>query len=95
MGAPITNRIIPPSRNSLANSQVYKNTIYSELNRSNGQLFINIERGIKNFPLPNLFPNQNLILGSSRSLGVTSRVSDPRSQRYDIFVELKRSEGVK
>jgi hypothetical protein len=90
LGAPITNRIIPPSSNSLANSQTFRNTVPTQLNPSNGQLFVDIERGIKNFPLPNLFPNQNLILGSSRSIGVTSAISDSRSQRYDIFVELKK-----
>ncbi|CDN09754.1 FIG00870646: hypothetical protein [Richelia intracellularis] len=95
LGAPITNRIIPPSRNSLANSQVYKNTTDSGLNPSNGRLFLDIERGIQNFPLPNLFPYQNLILGSSHSLGVTSKVRDSRSQRYDIFLELKRSQEAK
>ncbi|MDJ0795635.1 MAG: DUF3352 domain-containing protein [Calothrix sp. MO_167.B12] len=90
LGAPVTNRIIPSSRNSLANSQSFQNTVPSQPNPSNGQLFLDVERSITNFPLPNLFPNQKMILGATRSIGVTSAVSDSRSRRYDIFVEFKK-----
>jgi len=90
LGAPITNRIIPQSRNSLASSQSFQNTVPSQLNPSNGQLFVDIERGMKNFPLPNLFPNQNMIVGATRSIGITSAITDNRSTRYDIFVELRK-----
>ncbi|MDJ0677033.1 MAG: DUF3352 domain-containing protein [Calothrix sp. MO_167.B42] len=90
LGAPITNRILPQSQNSLASSQSFQNTVPSQLNPSNGQLFLDVERGMKNFPLPNLFPNQNMIVGATRSIGVTSAITDSRSMRYDIFVELRK-----
>lgn len=90
LGAPITNRIIPQSQNSLANSQSFQNTVPSQPNPSNAQLFVDVERGMKNFPLPNLIPNQNMILGATRSIGVKSAISDSRSQRYDIFLELRK-----
>ena len=90
LGAPITNRIIPQSQNSLASSQSFQNTVPSQSNPSNGQLFVDVERGMKNFPLPNLFPNQNMIVRATRSIGITSTITDSRSKRYDIFVELRK-----
>ena len=95
LGNPITNRIISLPHNSLANSQVYKNIVSSELTPISGELFIDIERGLRNFSLPNIFPNQNLLLDSSRLLGITSSIQDSHSQYYRIFVELKKSDDVR
>ena len=95
LGNPITNRIISPPHNSLANSQVYKNIVSPELTPSTGELFIDIERGLRNFSLPNIFPNQNLLLDSSRLLGITSRIQDSHSQYYRMFVELKKNDGLR
>lgn len=95
LGNPITNRIISPSHHSLANSRVYKNIVSPEPNLSSGQLFIDIERGLRHFSLPNIFPNQNLLLDSSRLLGITSRIQDSHSQYYRMFVELKKNDGLR
>jgi hypothetical protein len=45
---------------------------------------------VKNFPLPTLIPNQQTLLDATRSIGMTSAVSDSRSNIYDIFIALKK-----
>jgi Protein of unknown function (DUF3352) len=90
IGAPITEKIISQSGNSLANAAEFQKTVPSELNPTNGQFYLDVEGIQKNFPLPLLFPNQQVLLSSTRSIGMTSAVSDNRSARYDIFVSLKK-----
>jgi hypothetical protein len=40
--------------------------------------------------LPTLIPNQQTLLAATRSIGMTSAVSDSRSNLYDIFIALKK-----
>jgi hypothetical protein len=51
-----------------------------------------VERTVKNFPLPTLFSNQEIVLEATRSIGITSAVSDSHSNRYDMFIELKKGD---
>lgn len=89
IGAPVTDKILNPQNNSLANASTYQKAVPSELNPSNSKFFLDVERTAKNFPLPALFPKQEALLTATRSIGVTSAISDNRSIRYDIFVSLK------
>jgi hypothetical protein len=90
IGAPINDKIVPEPSNSLASASSFQKTVPSELNSTNGQFFLDVERTGKNFPLPALFPNQQSLLDSTRSIGVTSAISDNRSTRYDVFMTLKK-----
>jgi Protein of unknown function (DUF3352) len=92
IGAPITEKIITQSGNSLVNAAEFQKTVPSELNPTNGQFYLDVNGIQKNFPLPPLFPNQQVLLAATRSIGITSAVSDNRSTRYDIFVSLKKLE---
>ncbi|NJL64315.1 MAG: DUF3352 domain-containing protein [Methylacidiphilales bacterium] len=92
IGAPITEKIISNSGNSLSNAAKFQKTLPSELNPTNGQFYLDVDGIQKNFPLPLLFPNQPAILSSTHSIGMTSAVSDNRSARYDIFLSLKKLE---
>ncbi|BAZ37858.1 hypothetical protein NIES4101_37840 [Calothrix sp. NIES-4101] len=91
IGAPITEKILTQSGNSLANAREFQKTLPS-LNPANGQFYLDVDRTQKNFPLPLLFPKQQALLAATRSIGITSAISDNRSTRYDIFVSLKQSE---
>jgi Protein of unknown function (DUF3352) len=93
LGAPITEKILgtKQSNNSLGGTQAWKKAVPSELNPTNGQFFLDVERTAKNFPLPALVPNQQALLNATRSIGITSAISDNRSNRYDIFFALKKS----
>jgi hypothetical protein len=92
MGAPVTNKIVPRPNNTLASSFPFQKTVPSDPNPTNGQFFLDVERTMKNFPLPTLFSNQETVLEATRSIGITSAVSDSRSNRYDIFIELKKGD---
>ncbi|BAY44142.1 hypothetical protein SAMD00079811_17370 [Scytonema sp. HK-05] len=91
VGAPVSDRVIPRPNNTLANSALFQNTVPSEPNPTNGQLFLDVEKTAKYFPLVSFVPNQRALLEATRSAGVTAAVSDSRSTRYDIFVSLKKA----
>ncbi len=91
VGAPVNDRVIPRQNNTLANTALFQNTVPSEPNPTNGQLFLDVERTGKYFPLASFVPNQRALLEATRSAGVTAAVSDSRSTRYDIFVSLKKA----
>ncbi|MBW4684474.1 MAG: DUF3352 domain-containing protein [Komarekiella atlantica HA4396-MV6] len=91
VGAPISNKILPKPSNPLANTLPFQQTVPREPNPTNGQFFLDVERTVKNFPLPTLTPNQQPLLAATRSIGVTASVSDNRSNRYDIFLALKKA----
>jgi len=90
IGAPITDKILPKPNNTLADSSAFQQTVPAEPNPTNGQFYLDVEQTAKNFPLPALIPQQQTFLQATRSIGVTSAVSDNRSTRYDIFLALKK-----
>ncbi|MEH2349299.1 MAG: DUF3352 domain-containing protein [Nostoc sp.] len=90
VGAPITDKIVPKPNNTLASTIPFQQTVPTEPNPTNGQFFLDVERTVKNFPLPTLISNQQILLDATRSIGMTSAVSDSRSNLYDIFIGLKK-----
>ncbi|MBC6433749.1 DUF3352 domain-containing protein [Nostoc sp. HG1] len=90
VGAPITDKILPKPNNTLGSTIPFQQTVPTEPNPTNGQFFLDVERTVKNFPLPTLIPNQQILLDATRSIGMTSAVSDSRSNIYDIFIALKK-----
>jgi len=93
IGAPITDKIVPKPNNTLANSLAFQQTVPVEPNPTNGQFYLDVEQTAKNFPLPRLIPKQQTLLAATRSIGVTTAVSDNRSTRYDIFLTLKKTDN--
>ena len=92
VGAPITDKIVPKPDQTLANTSPFQQTVPTEPNPTNGQFFLDMDVAVKNFTLDTLFPNQQIFLDATSSIGVTSAVSDNRSTRYDIFVVLKKDD---
>ncbi len=90
VGAPIADKIIPDPNHTLASTMSFQQTVPTEPNPTNGQFFLDVERTAKNFPLPILIPNQQTWLAATRSIGVTTSVNDSRSNRYDLFISLKK-----
>jgi hypothetical protein len=90
LGAPVAERILPQPGTTLASSEQFQQTVPSQLNPTNGQFFLNVEPAVKSLPLPQFFSAQQMLFDATRSIGVTSAVSDERSMRYDIFVALKK-----
>ncbi|HIK05068.1 MAG TPA: DUF3352 domain-containing protein [Trichormus sp. M33_DOE_039] len=92
IGAPVTDKILPKPSTTLANSLTFQQTVPTEPNPTNGQFYIDVEQTAKNFPLPRLIPQQQTLLAATRSIGMTSAISDNRSTRYDIFLTLKKAD---
>jgi hypothetical protein len=93
MGTPLANAIVPKPTTSLADSEVFKRTIPSELNPNNGHFFINMERVLNagSLPLLALPPAGRELASAIRSIGVTAAIKDPRSVRYDVFIALQKN----
>ncbi|WP_375510258.1 DUF3352 domain-containing protein [uncultured Nostoc sp.] len=90
VGAPVTDKILPKPNNTLASTLPFQQTVPTELNPTNGQFFLDVERTLKNLPPTILTANQQTLLAATRSIGMTSAVSDSRSNRYDVFITLKK-----
>ncbi|RUR76750.1 hypothetical protein PCC6912_41540 [Chlorogloeopsis fritschii PCC 6912] len=91
LGAPISDRIIPKPNNALAINPLFQTTVPLEKNPKNSQFFLDVERTAKNFPLPTLLPNQQAWLKATRSVGITTAIEDSRTNRYEIFLGLKKA----
>ncbi len=95
LGAPLAEKIIPAPAANLASTEQFQKAVPSQLSPNNGQFFLNINPTFKNLPLPQIIPNQQIILDSVRSIGVTTAVSDRHSIRYDIFMALNKNPNPK
>ncbi len=95
LGAPVADRIIGQPATTLASTAQFQKTVASQLNPTNGQFFLNVEPAVKALPLPQFFSGQQLLFDATRSIGVTSAISDDRSIRYDIFLALKKAGSTK
>jgi hypothetical protein len=93
VGAPITDKVIANPNKTLPSTLAFQQTVPKELNPINGQFFLDVEHAAKNFPLPTILPNQETLLAATRSIGVTTAVTDSRSTRYDLFIGLKKGEN--
>ncbi len=95
LGAPLAEKIIPQPSVTLASTEQFQKALPSQLSPNNGQFFLNINRTFKNLPLPQIIPNQQIVLEAVRSIGVTTAVKDRHSIRYDIFMMLNKTEKPK
>jgi hypothetical protein len=95
LGAPVANSFVPQPQQKLADSPLFQQSTRSSLSPHNGQFFIDVDRSINagNLPLP--LPAE-FVAGFKgiRSLGVTSAILDESSNRFDLFVALKKVPGV-
>jgi Protein of unknown function (DUF3352) len=96
LGAPVASTFVPQPQQKLADNLQFKQATRSSLNPHNGQFFIDIDRTINagNLPLPYLSPEVKAGFQAMSSLGVTSAILDDTSNRFDLFVALKKVPGV-
>jgi Protein of unknown function (DUF3352) len=96
LGAPVTNTFLPQPQQKLSDTPLFQQSTRSTLNPHNGQFFIDVDRTINagNLPLPYLSPEVRAGFKAVRSLGVTSAILDESSNRFDIFVALKKEPGI-
>lgn len=96
LGAPVASTFVPQPQSRLSDNQLFQESTRSTLNNHNGQFFIDIDQTINagNLPLPVLSPEVVAGFKAVRSLGVTSAVFDESSNRFDLFVGLKKVPGI-
>jgi Protein of unknown function (DUF3352) len=96
LGAPVASTFVPQPQQKLADNLQFKQATRSSLNPHNGQFFIDIDRTINagNLPLPYLSPEVKAGFQAMSSLGVTSAILDDTSNRFDLFIALKKVPGV-
>ncbi|NEP59891.1 MAG: DUF3352 domain-containing protein [Symploca sp. SIO2G7] len=90
-GAPITSSFFPQPEALLTQTPLFKTVAPTKPHPNNGQFFLNFERTINssNLNLPPLPPKQQVLAQAINAIGVTAAVSDERTTRFDIFVQLK------
>ena len=96
LGAPVASTLIPQPQQRLSDTPLFQQSTRSSLTPHNGQLFIDIDRTINagNLPLPYLSPEVAAGFKAVSSLGITSAILDESSNRFDLFVALKKVPGV-
>jgi Protein of unknown function (DUF3352) len=96
LGAPVVSTFVPQPQQRLSDTPLFQQATRSNLNPHNGQFFIDIDRTINagNLPLPYLSPEVAAGFKAIRSLGVTSAILDESSNRFDLFVALKKVPGI-
>jgi hypothetical protein len=96
LGAPIATTFVPQPQQRLSDNSYFQQSTQSSLNPHNGQFFIDIDRTINagNLPLPYFSPEVAAGFKAVHSLGVTSAILDESSNRFDLFVALKKVPGV-
>ena len=96
LGAPVVNTFVPQPKSRLSDTALFQQSTRSNLDHHNGQFFIDVDRTINagNLPLPYLSPEVRAGFQAVKSLGVTSAIFDESSNRFDIFVSLKKVPGV-
>jgi Protein of unknown function (DUF3352) len=95
-GAPVAENFFPRPQSRLSDNPLFKQSTRSNLDHHNGQFFIDVDRTINagNLPLPALSPEVKAGFQAISSLGVTSAIFDESSNRFDMFVTLKKVLGV-
>ena len=93
LGAPLASGIVPKPATPLAENQLYKATVPTELNPNNGHFFIDVDRAINGNQFSGQFlpPEYRLWVGGIQALGVTAAINNERSTRYDMFVTLHKA----
>ncbi len=96
LGAPVASTFVPQPKSRLSDTALFQQSTRSNLNNHNGQLFIDVDRTINagNIQLPPLSPEVRAGFQAVKSLGVTSAIFDESSNRFDLFVALKKVPGI-
>ncbi len=96
LGAPVVNSFLPQPSKALSANPLFQQATRSTLSPHNGQFYIDIDRAINlgNLPTPYLTPEVSALFKGWRSLGVTSSILNDSSNRFDLFVSLKKIPGI-
>ncbi len=92
LGAPIASALVPQPKATLPETPLFQQAVPTQPNPNNGQFFLDVERTINSgtMNLQQLLPpEQKMLAKAINAIGITSAVTDKRSNRFDLFVQLK------
>jgi len=92
LGAPVAGAIVPQPQEPLSQTSLFQQAVPTKPNPNNSQFFLDVERTVNNgtLNLPQLLPpDQKMLAKGMQALGLTSAISDERSIRFDLFVQMK------
>jgi hypothetical protein len=90
--APVATTLIPRPAKPLAESDLFRSTVPTQLNPNNGNFFVNMDAvNAQKLPLLQLPPGNRDLFAAIKAIGVTAAVSDERTTRYDVFVTLQQA----
>ncbi|HEY9651023.1 MAG TPA: DUF3352 domain-containing protein [Coleofasciculaceae cyanobacterium] len=92
LGAPITSTMVPQPPTTLPQTPLFQQVVPTRPNPNNGQFFLDVERTINKgtLNLPQLLsPEQKMVANAIRAIGFTGAISDKRSNRFNLFVQMK------
>lgn len=95
LGAPVASSIVSPTQ-KLSDNLAFQQSTRSNLNPNNDRFFIDVDRTVNagNITLPLMSPEVTAMFKAVKTLGVTSAITDESTNRFDIFVALKKVAGV-
>ena len=95
-GAPATSTFLPQPQSRLSDTALFQQSTRSTLDHHNGQFFLDVDRTINagNVQSVALSPEVSASFQAVKSLGVTSAIFDELSNRFDLFIALKKVPGV-
>jgi hypothetical protein len=92
LGSPVVTGLVPRPKDTLSRSQLFQNTMRSDLQPNSGQFFMDVRESLvlidNNAMVPKLSPDLRKYVQVIHGLGVTSAAKNNWSTRYDILVEL-------
>ncbi|HEY9634210.1 MAG TPA: DUF3352 domain-containing protein [Coleofasciculaceae cyanobacterium] len=94
LGAPIAGAILPQPPATLTQTLLFQKAVPTKPNPNNGQFFLDVERTINSSTLnlaQFLSPEQKMLAKAIHALGMTNANNDERTNRFDLFVHLKRT----
>ncbi len=92
LGAPITSTIVPEPQSPLIQTPLFQQAVPTQPSPNNGQFFLDVERLINKGNMnwqKALSPEQKLLAKAIRAIGFTNAIEDRRSNRFDLFVQMK------
>ncbi|HEY9596093.1 MAG TPA: DUF3352 domain-containing protein [Cyanophyceae cyanobacterium] len=92
LGAPIASTMVPQPPTTLPQTPLFQQVVPTRPNPNNGQFFLDVERTINKgtLNLPQLLsPEQRMVANAIRAIGLTGAISDKRSTRFNLFVQMK------
>jgi hypothetical protein len=92
LGAPITADFLPQPKAALTQNQLFQQAVPTQPNPNNGQFFLDVENTLNSTTLnfsQLLQPEQKMWAKAIKAIGITSATSDKKSNRFDLFLQLK------